>query len=81
MELDVEVIRYLGHAYLPHIEVRILFGTLVDWSGYWPGHCSRQWLGHGLGLVNGHDMGWDMGETWVRHGSGHEPGRGSRHSP
>ena len=55
MELDVEVIRYLGHAYLPHnIEVRILFGTLVGtlvgilagalveaMVGTWPG--SGQW--------------------------------------
>ena len=50
MELDVEVIRYLGHAYLPHIEVRILVGTLVGilagalveaMVGTWPG--SGQW--------------------------------------
>ena len=54
MELDVEVIMYLGHAYLPHIEVRILFGTLVGtlvgilagalveaMVGTWPG--SGQW--------------------------------------
>ena len=80
MELDVEVIRYLGHAYLPHIEVRILFGTLV-------GTLVRTLVGTLAGALVEAMVGtwvWSMVMTWVgiwvRHGSGHEPGRGSRHS-
>ena len=67
MELDVDVIRYLGHAYLPHIEVRMLFGTLV---------------GTLVGILAGALVEAMVG-TWPGSGqwSGHEPGRGSRHSP